>query len=152
MKGIDRSRGYVIMWRSVFESPIWGNPRLERMYHWIMYRAGYKATVVFPTTEKVYLKPGEFITSYPQASRELKVSVGSIKTYLSILKAENIIESRSTRKYTVISVKDWDELQKPERRIENRMKTERKQNETNNTYNTKKGDLVRDWREEIPDG
>lgn len=133
---IDKSKGYVIIWRSIMDTSLWSNPKLERIYHWVMYRANFESREVFPTTEKIQLKPGQFITSFPHAAAELKISVGSVKTYLDILKAESIIESYSTNKYTVITVKNWKELQNPERGIETKTKTERKQTETDNTVNT----------------
>ncbi|TSC85809.1 MAG: hypothetical protein G01um10147_1085 [Microgenomates group bacterium Gr01-1014_7] len=133
---IDKTRGYVIMWRSIMDTAIWTNPKLERVYHWVMYRANHAGAEIFPTTEKVTLNPGQFVTSYPHAERELKMSVGSINTYLKVLKAESIIEIKSTNKYTVITVQSWNELQNPERKNESKLKTERKQTETDNTLNT----------------
>ncbi len=134
---IDKSQGYVIMWRSIVNTPLWSNPKLERVFHWVMYRANWQMEQIFPTTEKVSLHPGQFITSYPHAAIELKMSVGTINTYIKLLKAESIIEINSTNKYTIVTVLNWDELQNPERTIESKPKTKRKQTETDNTINTK---------------
>ena len=133
---IDKSKGYLIMWRSIIDTPLWTNPKLSRIYHWIMYRANFAEAIVFPGTEKVKLNPGQFITSYPHAAKELKVSVGTLNRYLNVLKNESIIEIYSTNKYTVITVQSWDSLQNPERKNETKMKTDRKQTEADNTFNT----------------
>ena len=133
---VDKSKGYIILWRSVFSSPIWENPKLERIYHWTLYRANWQETEVFPSSEKIILQPGQFITSYPHAKDELKMAFGTIKTYLKLLQSESIIEIKSTNKYTIVTVLNWDDLQNPEKKIESRLKTERKQIETDNTVNT----------------
>lgn len=133
---IDKSKGYIIVWRSILETPLWTNPKLQRIFFWVLLRANYKIKEVFPATEKIVLQPGQFVTSYPHISKELKISVGSVKTYLDLLKTEKIIETRSTNKYTVITIQNWNELQNPEKKNESKMKTERKQTETNNTLNT----------------
>lgn len=133
---IDKSKGYIIVWRSILETPLWTNPKLQRLFFWVLLRANYKTKEVFPTTEKIMLQPGQFVTSYPHISKELRISVGSVKTYLDLLKSENIIETKPTNKYTVITIQNWNELQNPEKKNESKVKTERKQTETDNTDNT----------------
>lgn len=136
MKVVHKSQGYIILWRSVLDSPIWDNPKLERIYHWIMLRANWQQTEVIPFSEKITLLPGQFITSYPHAKAKLKMSVGSINTYLKLLQSEKIIEIKSTTKYTVITVLNWGDLQNPERKNEIKQNVERKHTETDNTVNT----------------
>lgn len=134
--GIDKTKGYIILWRSILDSSIWTNLKLQRLYFWILLRANFKKVEVFPTVEKVILQPGQFITSYPHAADELKMSVGSVKNYLDLLKNERIIEVKSTNKYTVITIRNWESLQNPERKTENKTKTEQKHTETDNTVDT----------------
>lgn len=133
---VDKTQGYVIMWRSFYNSALWTNPKLFRVYDWVMYRANFNSAEAFPTTDKVKLLPGQFITSFPHAAKELKMSVGNAFRYFSVLKAENVIETKKTNKYTIVTVLNWQELQNPERKYENKLKTNGKQTETVNTIKT----------------
>ncbi len=136
MTTIDKTQGYVILWRSIMDSAIWTNPKLLKVYQWCLFRANYKPLEEYKGLKKLNINPGQFITSYPHAKGELSMATGTIYNYINLLKAERIIESKSYNKYTVITVLNWNDLQNPERISETKMKANCKQNETDNTYNT----------------
>lgn len=130
---IDKSQGFVIMWRSIMDTAIWSNPKLLKVYQWCFFRANYKPLEKYKGFKKLNLTPGQFITSYPHAAGELNMSQGTVYNYINLLKAERIIERSSYNKYTVITILNWNDLQNPERFSENKLKTNYKQNETDNT-------------------
>jgi len=133
---IDKSQGYVLMWRSIMSTPLWQNEKLSRVYHWVMYRANYEGKEVFPTKNKVKLKKGQFITSLPHAAKELGMGQATADSYLNVLKSERIIDRHATNKYTVITVQSWDELQNPDRKTDSKWRADGEQMDTDNTYNT----------------
>ena len=139
-KTIDKSQGSVLMWRSIMNTVIWSNPKLSRLYHWIMYRANWESNEVFPTANnKITVKPGQFVTSLDKVAEVIGSNSKSTATaYLDLLIAERRIELKKTNKYTVITVKDWKWLQEIEDKIENKLETNRKQTETDNIYKEKK--------------
>ncbi len=133
---IDKSQGFVLMWRSIIDTAIWSNPKLLKVYQWCYFRANFKPVEEYKGLRKVNLTPGEFITSFPHAAEQLNMSQGTVYNYINLLKAERIIERTSYNKYTIITILNWNDLQNPKRFSENKMKTDYKQNETDNTRNT----------------
>ena len=57
------------------------------------------------------LKAGQFITSYKSLSKDLGFSVQQIRTALKKLESTEEITSKSTNKYTIITVMNWDNYQ-----------------------------------------
>lgn len=118
MSVIDKSKGYIVMWRSIQDSAFWTNPRLIAMYTWILMRAAWEDKEVFEKRNKVKIKAGQFITSLPHASKELGMGQATVDAYLNILVSERIIDRTPTPKYTVITVLNWAELQTTDRTSE----------------------------------
>ncbi len=133
---IDKTQGYVLMWRSIMNTAIWSNPKLYKVYSWCVFRANFEPLKEYKGLKRLDLQPGQFVTSYPHAKEELGMAVGTIYNYLALLKVEKLIESKSYSKYTVLTIQNWIELQHPERISETKLKVNRKQNETDNTLNT----------------
>ena len=61
-----------------------------------------------------------------------RLSVSTVSDILKYFKSENMIEKFSTKKYTIITVLNYNLYQDPESIFENKSKTDQKQNETNN--------------------
>lgn len=59
----------------------------------------------------IEVKRGEFITSYAKLSKELKISVRSVRTALDKLKSTNEIAIKTTSKYTLINVVNYGKYQ-----------------------------------------
>lgn len=131
---IDKSQGYILLWRSIQESIAFKNSKLWQVYCWCLFRANYAPKEELPGLRKVNLQPGQFITSTRHAAEALQISVTTLYGYLTILKSEHFIERTANTKYTVITILNWDELQNPERKVEHQVDTKL---DTENTLNTK---------------
>ena len=57
------------------------------------------------------LKAGQFITSYKSLSEELGFSVQQVRTAIKKLESTEEITSKSTNKYTLITVMNWENYQ-----------------------------------------
>lgn len=57
------------------------------------------------------LKAGQFITSYKSLSEELGFSVQQVRTAIKKLESTEEITSKSTNKYTLITVLNWENYQ-----------------------------------------
>jgi hypothetical protein len=62
----------------------------------------------------VHLIPGEFIFGLNKASDELKMSVRSIRTLIAFLKKSQNLTIKTTNKYSIISIVNWDTYQQTE--------------------------------------
>ena len=57
------------------------------------------------------LKAGQFITSYKSLSKDLGFSVQQIRTALKKLESTGEITSKSTNKFTIVTVMNWENYQ-----------------------------------------
>ena len=62
--------------------------------------------------EQVTVKRGQLVTSVAHLSRDLKISVKSVRTALEHLKSTNEVAIRTTSKYSVITINNYNEYQK----------------------------------------
>ena len=80
-------------------------------------------------------------------AEELGISIGMINKILLYLKSEQIIETKTTNKYTEISVLNWNEYQGGEHKSEHKVNAKRTQSETNK--NVKNDKNVKNKEEHI---
>lgn len=62
--------------------------------------------------EQVTVKRGQLVTSVAHLSRDLKISVKSVRTALEHLKSTNEVAIRTTSKYSIITINNYNEYQK----------------------------------------
>lgn len=62
--------------------------------------------------EQVTVKRGQLVTSVAHLSRDLKISVKSVRTALEHLKSTNEVAIQTTSKYSIITVNNYNEYQK----------------------------------------
>lgn len=62
--------------------------------------------------EQVTVKRGQLVTSVAHISRDLKISVKSVRTALEHLKSTNEVAIQTTPKYSIITINNYNEYQK----------------------------------------
>lgn len=62
--------------------------------------------------EKVTIRRGQLVTSVAHLSRDLKISVKSIRTALKHLKSTNEVAIKTTSKYSIITINNYNKYQK----------------------------------------
>lgn len=62
--------------------------------------------------EQVTVKRGQLVTSIAHISRDLKISVKSVRTALEHLKSTNEVAIQTTSKYSIITINNYNEYQK----------------------------------------
>lgn len=62
--------------------------------------------------EQVTVKRGQLVTSVAHISRDLKISVKSVRTALEHLKSTNEVAIQTTSKYSIITINNYNEYQK----------------------------------------
>lgn len=95
---IDRN---ILKWRW------YQNPNTMRLFIHLL----LKANIRDYDFEKITVHRGELVTSYASLSKELELSVQSIRTALEHLKSTGEVTSKSYSKYQVISILEYDKYQ-----------------------------------------
>ena len=74
-------------------------------------KATYKEYDQIVGCQSVHLMPGDFVFGLKSASKELKLSIQSIRTLLDFLKTSGNLTVKSTNKFSIISIVNWETYQ-----------------------------------------
>lgn len=147
-------RGYIKLWRKTLESSVWGNPSIFRLWAWCLMKATYKQITMQVNWRTVTLDPGQFIFGRLQASKETGLSQQTVRTCLQALKSTSNITTKSTNRFTIITIINWDSYQTEENEINQQINQQTNQHltssqpaanhkqEVKNIKNVKNKDMV----------
>jgi len=105
----------VKLWRRTLESPVFENPKLLKFWLYCLMKASHKKHTAMVGLQVVELEPGQFIFGRKIAAKETKLSQQSIRTFLKILKNLQNLTIKSTNKFSVITIVNWDTYQQEEK-------------------------------------
>jgi hypothetical protein len=110
-------RGYVKLWRKSIEGGWLSNAKLWTFWCWCLMKASHKEYDLVVGLQKVHLMPGDFVFGLKAASKELKMPIQPIRTILDFLKISQNITLKTTNKFSIISVVNWETYQSDENEI-----------------------------------
>lgn len=131
-------RGYVLVWRKIQDSGLMQMPNTFTVFMHILFSATHKDIKVGTTTGVIELKRGQYISGLNRLSKDLKQSVQQIRTSLARLEQLEIISIKSTSKYSVYTIENYDIYQDVNTPATNKQQTNNKQTTTKQTHNTQK--------------
>jgi len=90
----------------------------------------------------VDLEKGQFVFGRKKAALELNMKESTVRDYINLLKQDNAIRIKSTNKFSIITIVNWEVHQHEDdddrQQNDSKMTTERQQNDTNkNVKNVK---------------
>lgn len=100
--------GYVKLWRKSIDSGMMQNPELWVFWCWCLMKATWKPRQVMVDLQTINLNPGEFIFGRRSSGVELNFSEQKIRTFVKKLKTMQNITIKSTNKFSIISIVNWD--------------------------------------------
>jgi hypothetical protein len=105
-------QGYIKLWRKSIESELIKNHNVWIFWTWCLLKANFKPNhkqvVGF---QEVVLQPGQFVFGRKAAAKETGLSEQKIRTCLSFLKKCQNLTIKSTNKFSVITIINWDTYQ-----------------------------------------
>ena len=99
------------MWRKSIESTIFQDRDIWRFWSWCLMKASWKKHNVLVGTALVPLEPGQFVFGRKAASIELGISEQKIRTIARFLLTERLIHKKSTNKFSIITIINWERYQ-----------------------------------------
>ena len=105
------NRGYVKLWRKSIDSGFFQNPNLWTFWCWCLMKASHKKIKQVVGFQNIELLPGQFLFGRKAASVELKMSERTIRTSLDALRKRQNIAIKTTNKFSIITVINWDTYQ-----------------------------------------
>lgn len=106
--------GWIKLHRKLLDWEWYDDQNVFRLFIHCLLRANHKAK----NWRGIAIESGEFITSYDRLSTETGLSVRNIRTSLNKLKTTGEVTSRSTSKYTVISITYWNDYQSSDKQTD----------------------------------
>lgn len=98
---------YIKISRKILKWEWYGNINTCRLFIHCLLKANWKDS----RFEGKNIERGSFVTSLPQLSAELQLTENEIRTAIKHLKSTGEITDRTTNKYRIITVKNYDEYQ-----------------------------------------
>lgn len=140
---IDKSKGYVPLWRSIIHWEWYEDKNTCTVYQYCYMRASHKDTKYLGQE----IKRGSFITSLEKLAENTNLSVRNVRTAISHLKETNDIEVVTSRKGSIISVKNYDYIVSKEDKSTQKVTSDRHTADTpptsiNNVNNYNNVDVV----------
>jgi len=104
-------RGYVKLWRKSFDSGMMTNANLWLFWTWCLLKASHKKTKVLVGFQEVELNQGDLVFGRQKAAAALNFSERTVRSCLETLKNSKQIAIKTTSKYSIISIINWDTYQ-----------------------------------------
>lgn len=131
--------GWIRVHRKIIDEPWFNKSEYVHLWLYLLLKANHKDQEIFVGNEKVLVKRGQLLTSRHKLSEVVHVQENKIYRILKCFENEHQIEQRKTKKYTVISIVNYDIYQKSEQdneqQMNNRCTTDEQSMNTNNNDN-----------------
>jgi hypothetical protein len=106
-------RGYVALHRKFDESPIFKNEKTLKLFVYCLLKATHTDYTAVMGNQFVELKPGQFVSGIKIMTRDLDWSEQTFKTVMKNIKKLDFLTSKSTNKFTIYTVVNWEKYQQP---------------------------------------
>jgi hypothetical protein len=110
-------QGYIKLWRKSLDAGWLKNHKLWVFWSYCLMKATYKECDVIIGLQTISLNPGQFIFGRKKAALETKLSEQEIRSIMDFLKKAGNLTIKTTNKFSIISIVNWDTYQGDE--IEN---------------------------------
>ena len=107
-------RGYVRLWRRSMDAGWLKNHKLWVFWSWCLMRAAHKERDQVIGYQTIHLLPGQFVFGRIAAAEELCMTERAIRTNLKFLKNSGNVTIKTTNKFSIISIINWETYQQPE--------------------------------------
>jgi hypothetical protein len=116
-------QGWIKLYRKIRFHPVFVDPVVLKLFILCLLKAGHKATtIIFENLNKpIFLKAGQFVTGRNSLHRDFyfgspkgtrRVSKRTLWRKLHILKNLKIVSLSVSKRYTVVTIVNWDTYQK----------------------------------------
>ena len=115
--------GWVKLHRQLRQSAVFDNPKLLKVWIWILLKATHKERQQIVGRRTVTLQPGQFIFGRYAAAEELQMPPSTVRDYMQMLAEMGNITLAPDTKWTLVTVDNWELYQSPEENPDNKSTT-----------------------------
>ena len=131
---------FIKIHRKIRDNPIFWKPNYLAVFMCIILDVEFQETTRVLRGDIINLRPWEWLFFQKEIADKFNISIGTVSNILKKMNSENIIEIRTTSKYSIIGLVNWEAYQvQIENTSENELKTSwnRTENELKHLKNTK---------------
>lgn len=111
--------GYIKLYRKITNSFVWTNPNMLKLWLLCLMKASHSGNKFLFNGQEVHVSSGEFVTGGYAIAKEFNEGVSSdnqvvgrtLWRWLKKFEKEEMLSIKSTTKYSVITIKNWNEYQ-----------------------------------------
>jgi len=136
------NKGWIKIHRKIMETSWYKRSTVVHLFIHLLIKANHQENKFFWNGKEITIKRGEFITGLNKLSEETGISIQSIRTALTILKSTNTITIKSTNKFSIIQIVNYDQYQNEDIKSTSKLtsKVTNNQQTTNKQLTTNKND------------
>lgn len=140
---VGAMQGWISIHRKIMENPVWQDPKLLKLWMLCLLEASHKEHEQLVGRQIVKLQPGEFVTgryalakAYNEGAKKRDIVPDStLWRWMKWLEDNDFLNIKSTTKFSVITIKNWNLYQQNEQQMNNKWAANEQQMNTNNNGN-----------------
>lgn len=140
--------GYIKLYRKITNSFVWANPNMLKLWMLCLMKASHKERKFLFNGKEIHVSSGEFVTGRDAIAKEFNEGVmrdqqivgRTLWRWMKKFEEEQMLSIKSTTKYSVISIKNWDEYQGSDQQVSNNRPSTVQQVSTNKNVKNDKND------------
>jgi DNA-binding transcriptional regulator YhcF (GntR family) len=129
------SKGWIMLHRQLLENPIIRKPQYCHLWITLLLKAAHTKSEFIWNNRKHTLLAGQLMTGRKALSRETGIHESTVTRTLDYLESEQQIEQQTFTKFRVITIKNWDKYQHPQRNEQQANSRRTTSEQQANTYN-----------------
>jgi len=124
--------GWIKLHRKIKDNPIYKNSKALHCWIECLLRANHTREVVYIGRKRIVLEPGQFITGREKFAEAVNMSPTTVWFWINSFKVDSMIDIKTTNKYSVISIKNWNKYQNLDSKVDSKKTAKRQQKDTDN--------------------
>lgn len=140
--------GWLKVHRKMKTSPIFSDPQLFKLWMLCLMKASHNEHDQLTGNQVVKLQPGQFVTGRIALTSEYNYGATNsnmakettVWRWLKVLEKMQMLDIKSTNKYSVITIVKWDDHQNNEQQMDNKRTTNEQQMDTTKNVKNDKND------------
>lgn len=103
--------GWLKLYRSILDSAVFQDAEILKVWIWLLCNVAFEQHDTMCYGKVIHLKPGQIATGRKKISQCTDLNETKVYRALTALKSLGNIEIKSTNKYSIITVVNWDKYQ-----------------------------------------
>ena len=136
-------RGYIKVWRKIWDNPVSSRAKYLSVFLFILSHANWKEKKAIVDNKTITIERGQWLGSILKIAEFFEdISYATVHYIVNWLKVDNIVDNKPTNKYTLFTVKNYDDYQPLDTRVDNKVITKLEQIDTTNKDNKDKKNIL----------